>query len=233
MPNTSRFLAFLLSALLFVHLANGEEAAAPVAPPAGTPLAVPTFHCLGLYWSPPGGAADRAVQVRYRGKGAAQWSEGLPMRYNPINETDEDLTDYRGSIVHLQPATTYGVELTLATLTGNEQAILDVLVMRACQVLGPAEPPGPGFKFERIVRDFAGEFARISKLVLDPKGSEAALERWTRDSPQPVVMEDLAGTFFTVFDKLSGKQRPRQEAVLLILACIKAIVAELSRADPD
>ena len=38
----------------------------------------------------------------------------LPMRYNPIPGTDLDLTDYRGSIVHLSPATTYEVELTLA-----------------------------------------------------------------------------------------------------------------------
>ena len=36
------------------------------------------------------------------------------MRYNPIAETDEELSDYRGSIVNLQPATTYEVELTLA-----------------------------------------------------------------------------------------------------------------------
>ena len=114
MPNPSFRFAVLLSALLCVQVARSEDALAPVAPSAGTPLAVPTFHCLGLYWSPPGGAADRAVQVRYRVKDAAQWSEGLPMRYNPIAETEEDLTDYRGSIVHLQPATTYEVELTLA-----------------------------------------------------------------------------------------------------------------------
>jgi len=36
------------------------------------------------------------------------------MRYNPIPNTDEDLTDYRGSIVHLTPATTYEIQLTLA-----------------------------------------------------------------------------------------------------------------------
>jgi hypothetical protein len=114
MTTSSRSLALLLSGLLCVHALRGEEATVPVAPPAGTPLAVPTFHCLGLYWSPAGGAAERAVQVRYRVKDAAQWSEGLPMRYNPIAETDEDLTDYRGSIVHLQPATIYEVELTLA-----------------------------------------------------------------------------------------------------------------------
>ncbi|GEP41064.1 hypothetical protein [Brevifollis gellanilyticus] len=84
------------------------------APPAGQALAVPTFHCLGLYWSPPGGALDRAVEVRYRVKDAATWSEGLSMRYNPIEGTEEDLTDYRGSIVHLQPGTIYEVALKLA-----------------------------------------------------------------------------------------------------------------------
>jgi hypothetical protein len=77
------------------------------------PLAIPTFHCLGLYWSPEGGAANREVAVRYRRQGTTEWSEALPMRYHPIPKTDEDLADYRGSIVHLQPATTYEIQLTL------------------------------------------------------------------------------------------------------------------------
>jgi len=78
------------------------------------PFAIPTFHCLGLYWSPEGGAADKDVAVRYRRQGAADWSEGLSMRYNRIPKTDEDLADYRGSIVHLAPAATYEIQLTLA-----------------------------------------------------------------------------------------------------------------------
>jgi hypothetical protein len=83
--------------------------------PAGDrPLAVPTFHCLGLYWSPPGGAADKPVLVQYRVQGQSPWKEALPMRHNPIPGTDEDLADYRGSIVNLQPATAYEVRLTLA-----------------------------------------------------------------------------------------------------------------------
>ncbi len=82
-------------------------------------LAIPTFHCLGLYWSPEGGAEDKEVLVRYRRQDVETWSEGLPMRYNPIPETDEDLADYRGSIVHLEPGTTYEIELTLA---GTQQS---------------------------------------------------------------------------------------------------------------
>lgn len=79
-----------------------------------TPFAIPTFHCLGVYWSPAGGAAGKDVLVRYRRQGTSEWRDALPMRYNPIAKTDEDLTDYRGSIVHLQPATTYEIQLTLA-----------------------------------------------------------------------------------------------------------------------
>ena len=89
------------------------------------PFAIPTFHCLGIYWSPPGGAADKAAQVRYRREGATEWKEGLPMRYNPIPKTDQDLADYRGSIVNLTPGATYEIALTLpgtatrATLTST------------------------------------------------------------------------------------------------------------------
>ncbi len=97
--------AGFLASLLFL---------APDRPGGDPPLAVPTFHCLGLYWSPPGGAADKQVLVRYRVQGQAPWKEALPMRFNPIPGTDEDLADYRGSIVNLRPATAYEVQLTLA-----------------------------------------------------------------------------------------------------------------------
>ena len=71
------------------------------------PFTIGTFHCLGIYWSPPGGSRRKDVQVSYRQQGTSEWKEALPMRYNPIPGTDEDLTDYRGSIVHLTPGTTY------------------------------------------------------------------------------------------------------------------------------
>ncbi|MBM3852632.1 MAG: hypothetical protein FJ399_05710 [Verrucomicrobia bacterium] len=87
---------------------------APDAVAGPGPLAVPTFHCLGLYWSPPEGGPEKAVLVRFRAQGASAWREGLSMRYNPIPGTDEDLTDYRGSLVDLAPGTTYEVQLTLA-----------------------------------------------------------------------------------------------------------------------
>ena len=100
---------FSLALALAVFAASSEGARAP-----GEPFAVSTFHCVGLYWSPAGGSADKAVLVRYRAAGESAWQQGLSMCYNPIPGTDEDLADYRGSIVHLAPATTYEIELKLA-----------------------------------------------------------------------------------------------------------------------
>ena len=74
---------------------------------------VSTFECISLYWSPKGGGADKEVLVRYKEAGSDKWREGLPMKYNPIDTVDLDLTDYRGSIVHLTPGTEYDIELRL------------------------------------------------------------------------------------------------------------------------
>lgn len=76
------------------------------------PLTVSTFHCIGIYWSPDGGGADKKVFVRYRKSGVGPWREGLPMRYNPV-ETAECKGDYRGSIVNLKPGTSYEIALQL------------------------------------------------------------------------------------------------------------------------
>ena len=96
---------------LFVLLTTGSLALSAAEGRGDTPRAIPTFHCLGLYWSPPDAAADKEVLVRYRPRGVPGWKPALAMRYNPIPETDRDLTDYRGSIVHLAPGTAYEVEL--------------------------------------------------------------------------------------------------------------------------
>lgn len=109
---TPLLLGFPILLVAASQLAGAE--AEQTTQPGREPFAIPTFHSLGIYWSPQGGAADKQVFVRYRRQGAPEWKNALPMRYNPIPDTDEDLTDYRGSIVHLRPATTYEIELTLA-----------------------------------------------------------------------------------------------------------------------
>ncbi len=76
------------------------------------PFVVPTFHCLGIYWSPEGGGKEKQVLVRYRKSGQVKWSEGLPMEYNPV-DAPECKADYRGSLVNLAPGTAYEIGLSL------------------------------------------------------------------------------------------------------------------------
>ncbi len=101
-----------LLCLMAIPLMFASCAASPP-PQAAQPKAISTFECIGLYWSPPGGGADKRVLVAYRKQGAREWKEALPMKYNPIKGTDEDLADYRGSIVNLKPGTKYEIKLTL------------------------------------------------------------------------------------------------------------------------
>jgi len=92
--------------MLFLSLFTGKMY-------ADNPVTVSTFNCISLYWSPAGGAAGKDVLVQFRKSGSAEWNDGLSMKYNPIDNTDNDLADYRGSIVELEPNTTYEIKLTL------------------------------------------------------------------------------------------------------------------------
>lgn len=91
---------------------------------AGASAAVPTFESIGLYWSPAGGAPDQTATLRYRPVGDATWIDGHPLWFDartaPAPPFDP-AGQYRGSIVHLDPGTTYEIELSIA---GGEQANL-------------------------------------------------------------------------------------------------------------
>ena len=110
--STVRFISWQL-ALIITIIVGVPVSAEESSPARADPVAIPTFHCVGVYWSPPGGAADRRVFIRFREAGTNAWQDGLPMKYNPIANTDEDLADYRGSIVNLRPNTAYEIELRL------------------------------------------------------------------------------------------------------------------------
>jgi len=110
---------------------------------ADTPLAVPTFHCIGLYWNTSEGSPDNACRVRYRPAGSDTWKTALPLwfdsrppeifnrpyppdRYKlPAKEAPSLLdhaNQYRGSIVNLSPATKYQIELSLEK-TGHKAVL--------------------------------------------------------------------------------------------------------------
>jgi hypothetical protein len=67
--------------------------------------ATSTFECIGLYWKP-GDVGGGEAKVRFRQQGDGTWREGYPLWY-----AERD-SEYRGSLVHLRPGTTYEVELT-------------------------------------------------------------------------------------------------------------------------
>lgn len=97
---------------------SGEELPEPALEGPGEPGAftvTPTFHAMGLTWRPEGPAYGAAPPgVRYREKGALRWREGQPLLLVPTAPdplTHEPGTEFRGSLVHLSPGTTYDIEL--------------------------------------------------------------------------------------------------------------------------
>ena len=105
---------------VFLFVLQGIAAEKQIQPSG--PFAIPTFHCLGIYWSPPGGTIEKEVRMQYRQQASGAWNDALPMKYNPIEKTDQDLTDYRGSIVHLKSDTTYEIRLTFGEIKTNFMA---------------------------------------------------------------------------------------------------------------
>ncbi len=91
----------LLISLLGMAMLCSDSAA------SSDPIAIPTFNCLGIYWSPADGSADRACQVNYRAVGSDGWHEALPLWF------DAHDGQYRGSIVNLKAGAAYEIQLGL------------------------------------------------------------------------------------------------------------------------
>ncbi|MCH8083989.1 MAG: hypothetical protein IH885_07110, partial [Myxococcales bacterium] len=94
------------SLIVLITLSLGISIIAAGAPP----VAVPTFHSLGITWSPAEGAQSIACTARYRVTSTATWRLAQPLWF------DAGSSEYRGSIVHLEPDTTYDIELSLQGL---------------------------------------------------------------------------------------------------------------------
>ena len=103
------------------------------------PVAVPTFHCIGLYWGPEEGGEDIACNVRYRPANSAEWKEAMSLWFDARGPEEHSRTlsrrrskepkpqhdyarQYRGSIVNLTPGTEYEIELSLQN-TGIQRLI--------------------------------------------------------------------------------------------------------------
>ena len=75
-------------------------------PSTGT-RAVTTFHSIGLYWTPGTVPSGAACKVQYRKVGDASFKPALDMWYDARN------SECRGSIVQVQPNTSYEVQFAL------------------------------------------------------------------------------------------------------------------------
>ena len=78
-------------------------------------LAVATFQSVGLYWSPPAGNEANAAKVEFRAAGTSAWRAGLEPWFDRRNG------EYRGSLVELEPGTTYEIRVSLAS--GESQTL--------------------------------------------------------------------------------------------------------------
>jgi hypothetical protein len=76
------------------------------------PEAIATFESLGIYWKPPSDPGAEGCQVRFRRQADASWREGFPLWYDSRSIGGRP-AECRGSLVHLQPGTTYEIELGL------------------------------------------------------------------------------------------------------------------------
>ena len=83
-----------------------------VSPVFGAQSAVPTFECIGLYWSP-GKSSATTCNVNYREVGSSTWKKGFPLWFDSKN------LEYRGSLVNLKPKTNYEVSLSLQDGTAS------------------------------------------------------------------------------------------------------------------
>lgn len=67
--------------------------------------AVPTFESIGLSWKPARDPGPEGCAVRFRKAGDSRWRDGLPLWYDARDG------ECRGSLVHLEPGTTYEIDL--------------------------------------------------------------------------------------------------------------------------
>jgi hypothetical protein len=100
----------------FANVSLVEVGPAPKPLANHDPIAIPTFHSVGLYWKPKEAASDNPCTVAYRKQGDADWKQALNLWLDPNEHAfpaDIHTRQYRGSIVYLEPATTYEIKLTL------------------------------------------------------------------------------------------------------------------------
>lgn len=104
--------AFLLPAVLTVSAAFADGF---VIPEGQNPYAVATFECLGLYWKTDADSTMTCA-ASWRTSGGSEWKQALPLWYDARDR------EFRGSIVGLDPDTTYEIRLECGGKTASLKA---------------------------------------------------------------------------------------------------------------
>ena len=81
------------------------------------PVIVPTFECMSIYWNPSNAASEKKCSVEYKKTGESEWKKGKNLEY-----TTALASQYRGSIVNLEPSTAYEIRLTSGSATKTVSA---------------------------------------------------------------------------------------------------------------
>lgn len=84
------------------------------------PIAVPTFHSISVYWKTENGSPNNDCFVFFQKQGEQAWRKGHNLWYDQHTHPNEQFSyitfnerEYRGSLVQLEPSTTYNIKLQL------------------------------------------------------------------------------------------------------------------------
>ncbi len=103
----------------------------------------PTLQNLSVEWAFTGDAnANAVVNVRYRVQGQAQWSQAMPLRrvQGGASAGRSRATRHSGSVMNLNPATTYELELSLNDPDGGSVTRTTAATTRAVPTVMPGAP---------------------------------------------------------------------------------------------
>src|SRR5918993_2529882 len=146
--------SFIRSVSIAVALACATSALGnDVAKPSSDPvLDRPTLHSLGAYWIIKGDKnANAAVRVDYRRRGESDWRQGpsmfrvekgahKPKENESLLKIADDETLLAGSVLLLDPDTSYELKLTLADPDGGDKS---TKTLEARTLKEPVAPDGP------------------------------------------------------------------------------------------
>ncbi|MCW8130995.1 MAG: hypothetical protein KIS92_11655 [Planctomycetota bacterium] len=145
--------------------------------------AVPTFESIGLYVKYHGDANQNATcRVRYRAKGSEAWKDGL----DPFAERADH--EFRGSLVLLNPATAYEIEVKVADPDGNvPTAMLETRTWSDERPVGKTVELPEISKETLVIKDVGSPDAWV--LYAPAPGKQARIEV---DGPNAVRIDSAA-----------------------------------------